>query len=88
MSPFTDEELKMVKTRAKAGLIRGLASNGGIAGQLATYQAQYGDWRELFRNVERIEKVTKEDILRVARATFVPTNRTVAMLVNEDSESN
>lgn len=85
--PVTDEELKMVKTRAKAGLIRGLTSNGGIAGQMATWQAQFGDWRELFRNVERIEKVTKEDIMRVAQETFVPTNRTIAMLDNDKEEA-
>jgi predicted Zn-dependent peptidase len=85
--PVSDEELRMVKTQAKANLIRGLQSNDGIAGQLATYQARYGDWRELFRSVERIEKVTKEDILRVARTTFIPTNRTVAKIVNEDADS-
>ncbi len=83
--PISDEELEMVKTRAKAGLIRSLASNTGIASQLATFQALFGDWREIFRNVERIEKVTKEDIQRVARATFKPTHRTVAMIVNEES---
>ncbi len=82
-SPITDDELKMVKTRAKANLIRGLADNGGIAGQLAQSELLYGDWRELFRDVDRIDKVTKEDIMRIARATFVPTNRTVAMIVNE-----
>ena len=82
-SAITDDELKMVKTRAKANLIRGLADNGGIAGQLAQWETLFGDWRELFRNVDRIDKVTKDDIMRVARATFVPTNRTVAMIVNE-----
>ena len=85
--PVSEEELKMVKTRAKAGLIRGLASNGGLAGQLATFQGQTGDWRELFLRVEKIEKVTAEDILRVAEQTFVPKNRTVAMIVNEESDS-
>ena len=85
--PVGEEELRMVQTRAKAGLIRGLSSNSGIAGQLATYQAQLGDWRELFRNVERIEKVTAEDIMRVAQATFVRTNRTVAMIVNEEEDA-
>ena len=39
----------MVKTRAKADLIRGLDGNQGLAIQLGTYQARYGDWRELFR---------------------------------------
>jgi predicted Zn-dependent peptidase len=76
----TDEELKMVKTRAKANLIRGLADNAGMAFQLGLYQLRYGDWRELFRSVERIDKVSKEDIRRVANKTFQPTNRTVGII--------
>lgn len=76
----SDEELKMVKTRAKATLIRGLASNTGLAQQLASAQARYGDWRELFRQVERIDKVTKEDIRRVSNKTFVPTNRDIGTI--------
>jgi predicted Zn-dependent peptidase len=79
----SDEELQMVKTRAKADLIRGLADNQGLAGQLAESQLRYGDWRELFRNVDRIDKVTKADIRRVANKTFVERNRTVAMIENE-----
>jgi predicted Zn-dependent peptidase len=77
----SDAELQMVKTRAKANLIRGLGDNPGLAAQLAIYQARYGDWRELFYNIDRLEKVTKEDIRRVANATFTPTNRTVAIVV-------
>ena len=84
--PVSDEELQMVKTNAKAGLIRSLQSNGGIAQQLATAHMQYGDWREIFRSVDKIDAVTKEDIMRVAKETFVPKNRTVGMIVNEDEE--
>jgi predicted Zn-dependent peptidase len=77
---ITDDELKMIKTRAKANLIRGLDDNEGLASQLATYQMRYGDWRELFRSVDRIDKVTKADIRRVANDTFVDTNRTVGVI--------
>jgi predicted Zn-dependent peptidase len=76
----TDEELAMVKTRAKANLIRGLADNEGLAEQLAYFQTNYGDWRELFRNVDRLDKVTKADIRRVANKVFVESNRTVAVI--------
>ena len=76
----SDEELKMVKTRAKADLIRGLAENEGLAQQLAIYQTRYGDWRELFRSVDRIDQVTKADIRRVANETFKDTNRTVGII--------
>jgi predicted Zn-dependent peptidase len=77
---ISDEELKMIKTRAKANLIRGLGSNEGLANDLAIYQSRYDDWRELFRSVDRIDKVSKADIRRVAKQTFVPTNRTVGII--------
>jgi len=79
---ITDDELKMIKTRSKANLIRGLADNQGLATQLATYQVRYGDWRELFRSVDRIDKVTKADIRRIANTVFVDTNRTVGFIEN------
>ena len=77
---ITDDELKMIKTRTKANLIRGLADNDGLASQLATYQTRYGDWRELFRTVDRIDKVSKADIRRIANEIFVDTNRTVGII--------
>jgi predicted Zn-dependent peptidase len=76
----SDEELKMVRTRAKAALLRKLDSNLGLAIQLATTQARLGDWRELFRRVDRIGQVTREDIQRVSRRTFRRENRTVGRL--------
>ena len=77
---ISDEELKMIKTRAKANLIRSLGSNEGLAFALGLNEARYDDWRELFRSVDRIEKVTKADIRRVANQTFVPDNRTVGII--------
>jgi len=84
---ISDEELKMIKTRAKANLIRGLADNEGLAFQLGLYQARYGDWQELFHSVERIENVSKADIRRVANQTFVETNRTVGIIESSDTGS-
>ena len=77
---ISDEELKMIKTRAKATLIRSLGSNEGLAFALGLNQARYDDWRELFRSVDRIDKVTKADIRRIANQTFVPDNRTVGII--------
>jgi len=82
---ISDDELKMIKTRTKANLIRGLNSNDGLASQLATYQTLYGDWHEIFRSVDRIDQVSKADIRRVANQVFVQTNRTVGMIENSGS---
>jgi predicted Zn-dependent peptidase len=72
----SDAELSMFKTRARADLLRGLASNQGLAQQLADYQTRYGDWRELFRQLDAYDKVSKADIRRVANQLFVDSNRT------------
>ena len=77
---ISDEELKMVKTRIRADFIRGLANNQGLSQAFATAQTRYGDWRELFRSIDRVDKVTKADIRRVANKVFVDANRTVGML--------
>jgi predicted Zn-dependent peptidase len=79
-SDVTDDELQMFNTRTKADLIRGLASNTGLAQQLAIYQTRYGDWRELFRYLDKVDKVTKEDIRRVANKVFQDSNRTMGAI--------
>ena len=77
----TDEELAMFKTRARAGLLRGLADNEGLAHELAEYQTRFGDWRQLFRELDKINAVSKADIRRVANQVFVPSNRTTAEIL-------
>jgi predicted Zn-dependent peptidase len=76
----SDEELERFKTRAKAELLRGLADNDGLAHQLAEYQTRYGDWRQLFRDLDKINAVNKADIQRVANKIFVDGNRTSARI--------
>jgi predicted Zn-dependent peptidase len=83
----TEEELERVKRRARAQLVQQLDSNSGLAGQLASYQVQTGDWRNLFRRLEAIDKVTREDIQRVAQTYFTDRNRTVGYLVPEEAAS-
>ena len=79
----TDAELQMYKTRARADLLRGLADNQGLANALSEYQTRYGDWRELFLQLDRVDKVTKSDIQRVANRVFVVSNRTSAEIDTE-----
>ena len=76
----TDEELQMYKTRTRADLLRGLGDNQGLASALAEAQTRYGDWRELFRQLDRVDKVSKSDIRRVANKVFVDSNRTSAWI--------
>jgi predicted Zn-dependent peptidase len=80
------EELAKAKTRARAGLIRQLDSNSGLAEQITFYEVVTGDWRNLFRQLERIDEVTAEDILRVAKEYFTKKNRTVGVIETTEAE--
>lgn len=76
----SDSELEKFKTRAKADKLRGLADNLGLAEQMAEYQTKYGDWREMFREIAKIDAVTKMEVRRVANKIFVESNRTSARI--------
>lgn len=78
--PVTAEELEGVKARAKMKFVDGLDSNMGIAMQLAMAQNLEGDWREMFKYLDRIDAVTAADVMRVAKTTFAKSNRTVGMI--------
>ena len=79
------EEVEKIKARAKAQFINLLDDNQGIAMQLAFYQGHWGNWRELFRELDRINAVTAEDIQRVAKKYMTKKNRTVGMINTEES---
>ncbi len=82
----TEAELDRAKTQARAGLVRSLDSNLGLAQGLSQIQELTGDWRNAFRQLDEIEAVTAADVQRVAEETFVSSNRTVGMIKTE-SES-
>ena len=83
--PVTPAELLKAKTRARADLIRQLNSNTGLTNQLTYYHVVTGNWRNLFRQLERIEQVTPEDIQRVANEYFTEKNKTVGLLEKEET---
>jgi predicted Zn-dependent peptidase len=60
--------------------LRGLANNEGLARQLAEYQTRFGDWRQLFRQLQKIDAVNKADVRRVANKIFIDSNRTSARI--------
>ncbi len=78
--PVSDAELQAVKAKEKRKFLGSLDSNMGLAMALASAQNLKGDWREVFRWLAKIDRVTPADIQRVATATFVKSNRTVGTI--------
>jgi len=82
----TPEELAKAKTRARAGLIRQLDSNSGLAEQITFYEVVTGDWRNLFTQLDKIDEVKAEDIQRVVKEYFTKKNRTVGVIETTAAE--
>ncbi len=78
MEKVDEQTLARVKTKARAGVIRRLDNNAGLASLLTANQAAYGDWRKLFTSLDDLDKVTADDVQRVARMYFATPSRTVA----------
>src|SRR5205085_1636149 len=78
--------LQRVKTKVRAGLIRQLDNNSGLASQLPFYSVMYGDWREMFRGLADIDKVTADDVQRAAKQYFTDENRTVVSTVKPKAQ--
>lgn len=82
--PVSAEELDRVKTQARAGLLRALNSNSGMAEALLEFENKTGDWRNLFEQLDLIAAITPDDIQRVAQATFTPENRTIGRILSQE----
>ena len=85
-TPVEDSELQKVINNVEASFINSLASNEGLAENLAFSHEVLGDWRELERQVEQIKAITADDVMRVAQTYFTKENRTVAWLVKKSEE--
>lgn len=80
------EELEGVKTRMKADFIRQMRSNFGMASSLVQAELFEEDWREGLLYPTEIDAVTAADLQRIARETFIESNRNVAYIITEEEE--
>jgi predicted Zn-dependent peptidase len=84
--PVSDSDLQKIKNQIQTSFLRKLDSNSTLAYWLSYGQCLFGDWRYVTDRIQAYEKVTAEEVRRVARKYFIPKNQTVAILV-KPSES-
>ena len=77
-------ELEKAKNQVKADFIRSLDSNLELASMISYFETLLGDYRYITNHLKIIEKVTAEDIMRVAKKYLIAENRTVANLVTKN----
>src|SRR6201996_3236410 len=83
--PVSDKELEKAKNIRLVEFYRQMRTISGRANTIGTYEVFFGDYNKLFDAAKNYSAVSKEDVLRVAKAYFGANNRTVATLVPEDA---
>jgi zinc protease len=76
----TEQELRRAKNITAAEFWRGVSTIDGKARLLGEYAVMHGDYRLLFSAPETYERVTRADVIAVARAVFDSRKRTVGVL--------
>ena len=84
---ITDVELQKLKNQKLMDFYRTMETINGKANSLGTYELFFGDYKKLYEAPALYEKVTKEDVQRVARTYLTARNRTVGYLLPEPKKT-
>lgn len=85
--PVSKAELDRARKQLKVDFIRNLESNESLASILSYYELLVGDYRYFADYLAQIEKITPEDISKVAAKYLTHTNRTTATLKRKKDDS-
>ena len=81
--PPTEEEVRRAKAEYAVAFESSFNKPETIALELKSWVTM-GDWRLMFLHRDRMEQVTPEDVLEVARAYLLPSNRTIGYFYPTD----
>ena len=82
----TDKELQKVKNKKLMEFYDQVETINGKSNNIGTYEVFFGDYKKMFDAPAAFNKVTVEDIKRVAAKYLVKSNRTVGVLKSNTNE--
>lgn len=82
----SESEFQKVKNQIENDFISGNSTVAGIAENLANYHVYFGDANLINNEIERYNKVTREDLKRVANKYLVKENRVVVQYLPKASQ--
>ena len=80
MKPVSARELERIKNLSYRDFLDRMRTNEGLAGMMATMEVQVG-WRYVLSYLDRISRVTAEDIQEAAKKYFREANKTTVFLI-------
>ncbi|WP_254849528.1 MULTISPECIES: pitrilysin family protein [Thalassotalea] len=85
---ITAKELQKVKNTKLVNFYREMSTINGKANTIGSFQMYFGDYKKLFSAPQDYEKVTVNDVQRVAKKYLRKANRTVGVLSSQEDSSN
>lgn len=85
---ITEKELQKVKNTKLVNFYREMSTINGKANTVGSFQMYFGDYKKLFTAPQDYEKVTVEDVQRVAKKYLRKANRTVGVLSSKEDSHN
>jgi len=82
-----EKELQKVKNQKLVALYNTLETIDGKSNTLGTYELYFGDYKKMFEAPAAYEKVTADDIKRVAQKYFNKKNSTVGYLIAPENNT-
>ena len=79
----SEHEFQKVKNQIETQFVSSNATMAGIAESLANYEVYFGDANLINTELERFKKVTREDLLNVAKKYLTKDNRVVLYYVQK-----
>jgi zinc protease len=81
---ITREDVERAKNEALKGLELTLRNSERVGLQMSEYMGA-GDWRLIYIYRDALEKITVDDVKRVAKYYFKPSNRTIGVFIPEEN---
>lgn len=84
---ISEKEFQKVRNQVESQFVQGNASMVGIAEQLANYHVYYGDANLINTEINRYNKITREDLQRVAKKYLTKENRVSLFYLPKSAQS-
>ena len=83
---MSEHDFQKVKNHAYAGLVRSFTDMENVATMLAWYE-MFGDYHIFLRWADMLDKVTADDVQKVAKQTFVREKSVSGLLLKSDKQT-
>lgn len=80
-TPVSDKELEKAKTMVIKGYVDSMKTVAGKARLMALNEILFSDYSEMFKDIDRYNAVSKQDIMRVANKYLVPKKQSVIQVL-------